>query len=167
MLTAAYVLAGGLSSRFGSDKAIFKVEGVPMARLVAGALAVGGVPVSLVSRHQRGLGLPELIEPDGPRHPLWGVAHALRQSRGLVLFAPCDLPTLTPEMVSRLLATGRPAHARYQPLVCLIDSCHAELAAQAAERGTSVRAFMAATGSMGIDLGDLSNFNQPPGAGGA
>ncbi len=165
MLTAAYVLAGGLSSRFGSDKALFPVDGVPMALRVAQALAAAGVPVSLVSRQTRDLGLPEIIEPDGPRHPLWGVAHALRRSRGLVLFAPCDLPSLSPEMVSRLLAEGRAAHARNQPLVCVVDACRADLAIQAAERGTSVRAFMAATGSVGVDLGDLPNFNQPPGAG--
>jgi len=167
LLTAAYVLAGGLSSRFGSDKALFPVDGVPMALRVASALASSGVPVSLVSRHARGLGLPELVEPDGPRHPLWGVAHALRQSRGLVLFAPCDLPSLSPELVARLVAEGRPAHALAQPLVCVVEASRAALAAQAAERGASVSAFVAATGSLAVDLGELPNFNQPPAGGGA
>ena len=74
------VLAGGLSRRFGEDKALALVDGVPMALRVAEAMRAAGLPVVLAAPDDRlaCLGLPLLIEPDeGPRHPLRGLWAAL------------------------------------------------------------------------------------------
>ena len=60
-----YVLAGGLSSRFGSDKAVYLVDGVPLAVRIAEVLRAAGLDPCVVARTPRGLGIPERIEPDG------------------------------------------------------------------------------------------------------
>ena len=50
-MIAAIVLAAGSSTRFGSDKRLHKVGGMPMARrAVTAALAAGLAPVIVVSR---------------------------------------------------------------------------------------------------------------------
>ena len=51
------VLAGGLSSRFGSDKALYCLDGEPMAVRTARILTEAGLSsVALVVRAPRGLG---------------------------------------------------------------------------------------------------------------
>lgn len=163
---ASYVLAGGRSRRFGSDKALHLVDGEPLVCRVARALATAGAPVFLVSRHPRGLGLDEVIEPDGPRHPLWGVATALRRRDGVGLFAPCDLPSLGPAHVQRLLAAGAPAYATSQPCLCLLPAHVADAAERAAREGRPVRAFLAEVDAAPVDVGPLANLNRPAPAGG-
>jgi len=134
-----------------------------MVLRVARVLATAGVDVFAVSRHMRGLPIPELVEDDGPRHPLWGVATGLRYARGSVLFAPCDLPAIGTTHVQRLLAEGESVHALEQPLLCVVRAEHAALAAEWATAGRSVRSFMVATGSKAVDVGPLLNLNQPTG----
>lgn len=109
MKAPGFVLVGGRSRRFGEDKALYPIGGVPMALRVAGAMQEAGYSVLLVAPRAVDLGLPMLLEADeGEPHPLRGVVAALRalaaegQSAGL--FAPCDLPGLTPEAVRRLCA---------------------------------------------------------------
>src|SRR4051794_12212479 len=99
----AFILAGGLSLRFGSDKALHLVDGEPLVLRIAGVLRAADLEPWLVAREPRGVGLPELIEPDGPRHPLWGVAAALGQGED-VFITPCDLADLRVEQVRALLA---------------------------------------------------------------
>jgi molybdenum cofactor guanylyltransferase len=99
------VLAGGLSRRFGEDKALALVEGVPMALRVASAIRAAGLEVVIAAPDSRltSLGLPLLIEPDdGPRHPLRGLWAALGEADE-VLCAPCDLPWLPAEAILALL----------------------------------------------------------------
>jgi molybdopterin-guanine dinucleotide biosynthesis protein A len=95
------VLAGGEGRRLGGDKATVRVGG---RTLLDHALAtVGRVarPVAVVAR--RDTALPPLpvpppliwVEPDGPRHPLTGVVHALEQADGRpVLVCAVDMPLL-------------------------------------------------------------------------
>ena len=93
-----WILAGGLSSRFGSDKVLFLLDGRPLALRVADALRAAGLDPRLVARHPRDLGLPELIEPEGPRHPLHCVAtalaHDVRTGLSFSMFCPADLAEL-------------------------------------------------------------------------
>ena len=104
------VLAGGLSRRFGEDKALALVDGVPMALRVAEAMRAAGLHVVLAAPDDRlaCLGLPLLIEPDdGPRHPLRGLWAALGEAEE-VLCAPCDLPWLPAEAILALLEGPAP-----------------------------------------------------------
>lgn len=150
-----WVLAGGRSSRFGSDKAVFCVEGVPLAVRVARVLAEAGLLPGLLSRHPRDLGLPELIEPDGPRHPLWGVATALDLGEE-AFFAPCDVVDLRVEQVRALLAAR--AVAADQPLLGVYPATFAAEARAAALAGARVREVTRALPR--LEVGGVGNLNR-------
>lgn len=151
------ILAGGRSSRFGSDKALYAVGGVPMAVRIAGVLAEAGLVPVLVARAPRSLGIAELIEPDGPRHPLWGVAFAL--SFGDAFFTPCDAVDLTADHVRALL--GARAVSADQPLLGFLPASLGSRARRFAEEGLAVRAFAAELPT--LDLGPITNLNSPRG----
>jgi molybdopterin-guanine dinucleotide biosynthesis protein A len=102
----------------GRNKALIDVEGVPMARRVAGALrdagcasvvAYGGDPVEL-----RALGLPVLPDRYPGSGPLGGVLGALELfaatdlSIAGVFVVACDLPALTGADLAGMIAS---AHA--------------------------------------------------------
>ena len=101
------VLSGGRSSRFGRDKALEPVGDRTMLEVVVEAFRSAGVdPVIAVggtAGHE--LGIPTVADRRPDLGPLGGVATALYWAkRGHVLVAPCDLPRLTGEHVTRLLA---------------------------------------------------------------
>lgn len=110
---AGAVLTGGRSRRMGQNKALARVDGVPMARRVVDALAAGGCdPVVLVG------GDPAALEPIGAPvvadlvpdvGPLGGIATALRTLGGPVLVVACDLPLLTPAVVAAVLRAAAAA----------------------------------------------------------
>jgi molybdopterin-guanine dinucleotide biosynthesis protein A len=123
------VLAGGRSSRMGTDKAVLAVDGVALAVRVATALARSGCdPVWCQGGDAAALGALGLdvvadVSPDGG--PLAAIATALgvacadaerrrggehRRDAGspLVVVSACDLPDLDPAAIAVLLeAAGR------------------------------------------------------------
>ncbi|MDP2314467.1 MAG: NTP transferase domain-containing protein [Pseudomonadota bacterium] len=154
-----YILAGGLSQRFGSDKARYLVDGEPLAVRIAAVLRAAGLDPWLVARAPRGLGLPELLEPDGPRHPLWGVAAALGEGSDAFVI-PCDLVDVRVEQVRALSDAG--AIAAGQPLFGVYPARLRDRARAFAEAGGSVRAFVAELPV--LDVGPIANLNQPIGS---
>lgn len=150
-----WVLAGGRSRRFGSDKALHRVDGVPMAERVARVLAEAGLVVAVLGREPRGLAVPEVIEPDGPRHPLWGVAFALERGDGF--FAPCDLVDLRVDAVRALLEAR--AVAVGLPLLGVIPADRATRARALALEGAPARALVADLPRR--DVGVFRNLNRP------
>jgi len=159
------VLVGGLSSRFGSDKALFRVDGKPLALRLAGLLAEVGLEPVLVGRHARRLGIPELLEAEQPtRHPLWGVAAGLED--GPALFCPCDLPELELEPLRRLLDAW-PRHpegvyAAGQPLLGVFPASLQNKARRLAAKNGRVYDFV--TGLTKLELGSFKNLNFPEAA---
>jgi molybdopterin-guanine dinucleotide biosynthesis protein A len=153
-LARGVVLVGGASRRFGADKAVWPLDGVPLALRVARTLADAGLSVVLVGRHRRGLPIPERIEPPGPRHPLWGVAEALRD--GDVFVAPCDAAGLRADQVRALVAAG--ARAAASPLVGVFRAADRDSVVQIALAGAPARAL---AGPL-LDVGTISNLNRPP-----
>ncbi len=151
------ILAGGLSRRFGADKALYAVDGEPMAVRVANVLRAAGLEPWLVAREPRGLGLPELLEPDGPRHPLWGIAAALGEGDDAFV-APCDLAALRVEQVEALVAAR--AIAAGQPLLGVFPARLRDRALQYATAGASVRSFV--EGLPVLDVGPILNLNRRP-----
>lgn len=168
-LLQAWILAGGLSTRFGSDKASFTVGGETLLGRTARVISEAGLAVTVVARGERPGGLATLVEPDGPRHPLHGVATGLAVAAALghshALFVPCDLPTLEAKNVRFLLAAhhaaGRPAHASAVRLLCVLP-VHAEpLARRLAAEGGSVRRLLDSVDSVVVPVGELENLNRP------
>jgi molybdopterin-guanine dinucleotide biosynthesis protein A/rhodanese-related sulfurtransferase len=104
------VLAGGASSRMGTDKSLVEVGGRPMALLVADALRDGGcTPVWCQGGDVAALGQVGLeVHPDDGdgaiRGPVRAIATALAASTGpTVVVAACDLPSLTGDLVRSLV----------------------------------------------------------------
>lgn len=134
------VLAGGRGRRLGGDKAIVELEGRALVRYPLEALHEVCDEVAVVAKRDTILpplaGMADLwIEPDEPRHPLVGVAHALRLAMGRpVLVVPVDLPLIDAATLQALLRADRTgvaavvprAHGRLQPLCALY--CPAALA---------------------------------------
>lgn len=103
------VLAGGRSSRFGSDKADATIRGMPLVERAADAIGmveamavVGGPPRANLAH------LPDLPRPG--LGPLGGIAGALvhARSRGMdaVLTIACDTPAVPSEVIGALLRRG-------------------------------------------------------------
>jgi molybdopterin-guanine dinucleotide biosynthesis protein A len=128
------VLAGGLGRRLGGDKAIVELEGRPLALYPLEALHEVCDEVAVVAKRDTLLpalaGAAQLwIEPDEPRHPLAGVAHALRLAAGRpVLVVAVDLPLMDAATLRGLIEAGRGqgvaavvprVHGRLQPLCAL------------------------------------------------
>ena len=152
MVMAGYVLCGGRSTRMGQDKALLKVEGVPLAVRAARTLGLAGCqPVALVGRQ------PGLSELDYPvlcddlidfHHPLLGVATALRNAvTARIMVAPCDLIDLDVAHIEALMAPGSPCVAsidgRVHPLLCVLSREMSAQALASARASVSAREFVA------------------------
>ncbi len=131
----AYVLAGGRSSRFGSDKARAEVEGEPLIMHVVRALEPLASRVTVVAREggqYADLGLETIGDLRPALGPLGGLASALAH-RGRhhpdepwLLLAPCDLLGLRRRWLRLLLERPREGHrvvafrdSRWEPLPAL------------------------------------------------
>ena len=166
----AYILAGGRSTRWGSDKAVAPVEGRPLALHAAEALRAAGFAPWLVAREPRPtLGLEELLEPAGPRHPAWGLAHALRDARARghdgAMALPCDLVGVTAAQVhtlaqARALAEGQPL-AGWWPLTGPDGDDVIAVLLDAATRGARMLELVVALGLTRRDVGTWVNANAP------
>lgn len=91
------ILAGGRSSRFGSDKASALVQGVPLIEWVADRLRPQCDHVIVVGREWPGLDRADDVPRPG-MGPLGGMAGALayaeRHGFDDVLICPCDMPDI-------------------------------------------------------------------------
>ena len=102
------VLAGGQSSRMGTDKAELVRDGVTMLDFTRGLLAEAGVNRVVVSRN-RGEGIRDIHADCGP---LGGIHAALMQvDSPAVLIVPVDMPLLQADILSNLIRAGQ-AHKR-------------------------------------------------------
>lgn len=104
----AYILAGGRSSRFGSDKARASLAGAPLILHQINALRKSARPTFAVARQPdqyADLGLttiPDILPDQGP---LGGLRTALtHRSRGWIILASCDLIDLNPDWIDALTA---------------------------------------------------------------
>jgi len=129
-----YVLAGGRSSRFGSNKARVQVEGVPLIQHVIRALEPVASRVTVVAR-ERGqyddLGLHSIGDLQPALGPMGGLATALADlhrtpDESWLMLAPCDLLGLRRRWLQELLTRSRQGHrvvafrgSRWEPLPAL------------------------------------------------
>lgn len=111
---AGVVIAGGRSTRFGGEKAVAPLHGLPLLLWAAqrlqrtcGAVAVNARPGSEAAALAAAQGYPVLPDaPGDPDGPLAGVKAGLRWAadRGARALAvsPCDVPALPVDLFARL-----------------------------------------------------------------
>jgi molybdopterin-guanine dinucleotide biosynthesis protein A len=128
---AAAVLAGGRGSRIGFDKANLNLAGATLAERAVASLRQAGLDPFVVTKSDRPVaidGVEVLVEADQPRHPLAGVAAAIRRADGRqVIVLACDLPLIPPAFFAWLAGLeggsvvpcpggeSQPLAARYSP----------------------------------------------------
>jgi molybdopterin-guanine dinucleotide biosynthesis protein A len=95
------ILAGGLSSRMGRDKAALTLGGKTLLATIRAVARSTGLPVRII-RH-------DIVERCGP---LGGVYTALKSSRAdAILFLACDMPFLTTKFLGKLIQKFGPRAA--------------------------------------------------------
>jgi molybdopterin-guanine dinucleotide biosynthesis protein A len=163
---ALLVLAGGRSSRFGSDKALAELEGEALALRALRRLAPLA-PLRVLVRAAPIAGLPagvrQLADPapgGGPLQALRAAFAALPGSRCFV--APCDAPELEPSLYAPLAAAageGGVACARHgerlEPLVAVWSARAAArfaAAPPAAGDGEAMHRALARAGAVAVDF---------------
>lgn len=106
MDVTAVVLAGGLGTRIGGDKALVQLAGRPLISYPIAAAQAAGLDVVVVAKRTTRLpqlAVPVVLEPDAPVHPLLGVITALEQLPA-ILALPCDMPLLRSSELAALAA---------------------------------------------------------------
>jgi molybdopterin-guanine dinucleotide biosynthesis protein A len=101
------ILAGGLSTRLGRDKARLKIDGVTMLARIRTVAMNANLRLTGYANTKKGELQPRVrvLRKDAvPRcGPLGGIVTALRTTRARgVLFLACDMPLITPPLLRRL-----------------------------------------------------------------
>ena len=169
----AYVLAGGASSRMGTDKARLPHGGWPMAIHLLGLLERAGFEAHLIRRgasedlpwvHPDGRAAHVVYEADaGPRHPLQGVVTALEHAGTAVVVCPCDLPNLTWEALAKLQRPGVAEAERRHPLVAHVPLGLLGSIREGVEQGWSAGRVFDALPSIPFPAAALEDRNTPSG----
>ncbi len=184
-IVQALILAGGLSSRMGSDKALLPIDGKPLIRRLASelaprfaSLAVAIGPPEREATYRAALGewggsarlIPDAYPGCGP---LAGLHAALAEaSPGYVFVVACDMPSYSQALYARLAAyAGSGAdiiHCAGQPFHALYHSRIAPAVEQALQtRKLRVMGLLSELNSLAVeaDDGELSaafvNLNTP------
>lgn len=160
------ILAGGRSSRFGSDKALATLDGRALIDRVIEALALQVDALVVVGRTHPGIAcIPDRPAPD--MGPLGGIAAALHHATvhgfAQVLTVPCDAPFL-PAGLRGQLSAAPVAYLADLPVVGWWPaSAGAMLDTLLAGGGSrSVRAFADRIGATGMAApSEIANINTP------
>ena len=126
MLTVA-VQAGGRSSRMGSDKALLRLDGIPLIeRLLQRVSGLGEEILITTNRPQdyQYLGLRMASDPEPGAGALHGLRTALEAARGqTVLVLACDMPFVSRPLLEHMLQLSEAADlvvprrgGEYEPL---------------------------------------------------
>jgi molybdenum cofactor guanylyltransferase len=112
------LLVGGASTRFGSPKALARLDGETLAERAWRTLGEACNERFAVGKASDGLELPFDVLDDGTdvRAPIAGVVAGLRAARDDVcVFLPVDCPLVSADALRRLTAAA-PAHPQTGPL---------------------------------------------------
>ncbi len=159
------VLAGGQSTRFGSDKALAELDGRTLIARAVDALSGWCEHVVVVGRETA----PAPTLPDWPRHgmgPLAGIAAALHLARdeGYEAVLSCGVDsTRLPEDLPDLLSPA-PAYVEGQPVIGLwpVSAAGAIEAILTGSGRHSMLAFAEAVGARAVKCAaDPANINTP------
>lgn len=95
------VLAGGQSSRMGTDKALLTWQGNTLLDHARSRLSDAGCDAVVISRNDSG-GIADLYPDCGPLGGMHAVIKAHPQARGF-LFLPVDMPAVSSDLLRQLL----------------------------------------------------------------
>lgn len=134
---SGWILAGGRSSRMGTDKASLEIEGVPLLQRVARQMRQVCNSVSVIGdpARYRDSGLPAIPDNFHGAGPLAGIEAALGATvSDSNLIVACDMPSATAAVFEALFESGgdialpRHADGKLEPL-CGVYSrrCHAHV----------------------------------------
>lgn len=141
---AGVVLAGGLSSRMGQDKAVLPFHGRPLIDHMIDLLHASGCKDVFVGGQRAGYQcIPDRAPNQGPAVAMRDVLRELGAYQG-VLFVPVDMPLLTPDFLRQLLTHEKGAFFEGWPLPSYIASSPVRSSA------TSVQAFLAEMGILPV-----------------
>jgi molybdenum cofactor guanylyltransferase len=127
--TAGVVLAGGRSSRYGSNKALAEVDGVPLIQRVVAVLKPIFQHVYIVTNspgEYAFLGLPmfqDLIRGLGPLGGIYTALRSMPESRGF--FAACDMPRLSGRLIRHMVDQAWDADAVVPRISGMFEALHA------------------------------------------
>lgn len=161
------VLAGGRSSRFGSDKALAVWDGRTLLDHAVASLAPHVETVVICGRQvENGVGLADRPAPD--MGPLGGLNaalhHAAEAGFDAVLTTGCDMPVYPEELAEALVGTG-PAVLKGQQLMGYWPSSLAPLldAHLAEDNNRSIYGWLERIGARIVERPDLRlpNINRP------
>jgi len=146
------------------------LRGRPLVAHVIDAVLSGGLEPVVVAKADSPLPPLDcrvLIEPDEPRHPLCGIATALRElDQPAVVVCACDMPFVTGELLAWLAGLEAPfavAHdgSALQPLLGRYSaSLLGRLDAALAEE-LPMAAVVEALGAQILGAGELERFGEP------
>jgi molybdenum cofactor guanylyltransferase len=164
----AAVLAGGLGSRLGGEKALAEVAGKPLVSFPVEAARAAGLETVIVAKPETelpDLGVAILREPSEPRHPLCGVLAALDARGGDVLALACDMPFLEPGLLEWMAGVEGAlvirAADRLQPLPGRYPAPSRERIAEAIDIGEPMGATLTSLKARRVDTADLERFGEP------
>jgi molybdopterin-guanine dinucleotide biosynthesis protein A len=158
------ILAGGASTRFGSDKALALFAGKPLLQHAIDALAPQVETVAIVGRDWPGFARIDDL-PVAELGPIGGLCGALAYGLGhgfdAVLVAPCDTLGLPADLAARL--SPGPAIALGQRSIGLWPTSLAPaLLARLTSGGSrALHVWAKACEAAEVDCGPLHNINHP------
>ena len=173
------VLAGGLATRMGGDKAGAQLGGQTLLANAVATVTAAGLTPRVCARASTALppvpGLRDSAiwrEPapapghEGDAHPLAGLAYAAAQAGEPIVALPVDLPMLPPAVLTQLASQHTPLAVlgiggKPAALVARVDPTHAALLAAAAGAGAPALRTLVALGAAVIDLADLAPGADP------
>jgi molybdopterin-guanine dinucleotide biosynthesis protein A len=160
------ILAGGHSTRFGSDKAHALWNGVPLIDHVAVRLTTVAQAIVVCGRDHDGI--PSITDRPGPGlGPLAGLNAALHHARALgldhVITIPCDTPLLSASLLEALAGGAGDAFLADMPVIGRWRSAAATLldAHIKADGTRSMRAWAQRIDACPLDHLSPPNINRP------
>lgn len=159
-----YILAGGKSSRFGSDKARALVDGLPLIARVASMVRPMASRVTVVADLRdkyADVGLRTIADTEPGKGPLGGLATALgdlHPDENWLLLVSCDLLLIRSEWLAALSSTAHPPATAFrgqywEPLLALYHrSIGPAVRAQLATGNRAMQRLLDATAATAVPL---------------
>lgn len=172
----SFILAGGLSKRFGTDKARYKHLGRPFLNHIHDTVAIVSAKVTVIAKEAGAyddLGVVTIADNYPEQAPIAGLLTAFDVSEmDWIFIISCDVPHIDVDILRSLWEQRQVpgvvpvTEGISQPLAALYHRTTEDLFRQAYREGQySLHRIIKSAGFKRIDFGDhtaLTNYNHPP-----